>query len=444
MDRARQWFVSTLATNATLALLGLATGVLAARILGPSGRGELAAIQLLPQVLSGVALLGLAEALTYCVAREPSRAAGYIAAAVSMAAVSAVVFMSIGAMIVPQFLVGYSPEVIWAAQLYLAYFMVNAFIGLPHHALRGMGQFTAWNVLRVLPPAFWLMVLLIGWWAGDASAPDLALLYLGVLGILFFPFAAVLKNRIVGLYVPAKSSCAHLFRIGLPSAAATVPQAVSARMDQLVIAGSLPPESLGLYAVSAACAALANPLTSALASLIVPLVASRAQSPEQIRVLAGTVRIGVFVALVAGLCVAIATPMLLRHVFGQQFESALPAALVLVAASTIGATNGLIEEGFRGLGRPEFVMRAHVIGALAGGGAVLTLVGPLGIVGAAIGAVCTATVISLALLVQGTRVLGLAPTELMILRRDEAGRLLSAVSRLISEGIAWMFGGKRK
>lgn len=444
MDRVKQWFLSTLTTNAILAILGLGTGVLAARILGPSGRGELAAIQLLPQVLSGVALLGLAEALTYCAAREPPRTAAYIAASVSLATASAIVFISVGLVITPYFLGGFSSEVIWAARLYLVYFLVNAFVGLPHHALRGVGQFTAWNILRVLPPLSWLMVLLVAWWVGEMSASAVALLFLAALWILFIPFSIVLKKRISGSYVPTRSSCARLIQIGLPSAVAALPQSLSARIDQLVIAATLSPESLGLYAVAAACAGVASPLTTSLAAMVVPLVASRQQSPEQTRVLTGTVRIGVFVALIAGLFVAIATPFLLNHVFGPQFEAALPAALVLVVASTIGASNGIIEEGYRGLGRPELVMRAHIIGALVGGVVVLTLVGRLGIVGAAIGAVCTSTVVSMTLLVQGKLVLGLTLSDLIFLRRGEAGRLLGAVSRLPLEGFAWMFSGKRK
>ena len=47
----------TAATNVILALLGLLTGILAARLLGPQGRGELAAIQAWPSFIATVAIL---------------------------------------------------------------------------------------------------------------------------------------------------------------------------------------------------------------------------------------------------------------------------------------------------------------------------------------------------------------------------------------------------
>ena len=46
------------------------TGALAARLLGPDGRGQLAAIQMWPNFLAAIANLGLPEALVYFSARS--------------------------------------------------------------------------------------------------------------------------------------------------------------------------------------------------------------------------------------------------------------------------------------------------------------------------------------------------------------------------------------
>jgi O-antigen/teichoic acid export membrane protein len=70
--------VLTAGTNAVLAMFGLVTGVLAARLLGPNGRGELAAIQTWPAVIATIAMLGMPETVYYA-ARESNRA-GLLAA----------------------------------------------------------------------------------------------------------------------------------------------------------------------------------------------------------------------------------------------------------------------------------------------------------------------------------------------------------------------------
>src|SRR2546427_12260714 len=65
--------LGTAGTNFILAALGLLTGVLVARLLGPRGRGELTAIQTWPSVIATASMLGLPDALVYFSAREPAQ-----------------------------------------------------------------------------------------------------------------------------------------------------------------------------------------------------------------------------------------------------------------------------------------------------------------------------------------------------------------------------------
>src|SRR5664280_3616409 len=84
-DRALR---STFATNAALAVLAVATGVLAARLLGPSGEGELTAIQTWPLLLGALAMLGLDSALVYFISRQPERGKQLTSTAVLIALLS--------------------------------------------------------------------------------------------------------------------------------------------------------------------------------------------------------------------------------------------------------------------------------------------------------------------------------------------------------------------
>ena len=66
------------ATNVAIAAMGIVTGVVAARLLGPRGRGELVAIQTWPLFIAGIAMLGTPEALAYYSARSPTDAGRYV------------------------------------------------------------------------------------------------------------------------------------------------------------------------------------------------------------------------------------------------------------------------------------------------------------------------------------------------------------------------------
>ena len=77
--------VMTAGTNLVLASLGLVTGILAARLLGPVGRGELAAIQTWPSVMATIAMLGLPEAVVYFSAKEREQSGRYLGSAMVLA-----------------------------------------------------------------------------------------------------------------------------------------------------------------------------------------------------------------------------------------------------------------------------------------------------------------------------------------------------------------------
>src|SRR4051812_40976712 len=80
-DVARS-IAETAITNVALGGLGIATGVIVARWLGPVGRGELAAIQMWPSAMATIAMIGLPEALVYFSAKHPSQSREFLITAV--------------------------------------------------------------------------------------------------------------------------------------------------------------------------------------------------------------------------------------------------------------------------------------------------------------------------------------------------------------------------
>src|SRR5713101_7310699 len=72
----------TFLANIALYVLAAATGPLTARLLGPEGRGALAAIQLWPGAIAMFAMLGLPESIVYFSAREPNRAGQWLTTSV--------------------------------------------------------------------------------------------------------------------------------------------------------------------------------------------------------------------------------------------------------------------------------------------------------------------------------------------------------------------------
>lgn len=406
-------FVLTAGTNVLLASLGVVTGILAARLLGPDGRGELAAIQLWPSFIGTVAMLGLPEALTYFCAREPAKAGQYLGSAMSLALLSSFVFVASGYAAMPVLLSGQSREVVEAARWYLLLVPLYALVGLPYHPLRGLHDFARWNLLRVLPALGWLAILLVAWWVGPREPSTLAMTYLGVLAALFFPVAAVVYDRVPGPYTPDFQAWKSMMRYGLPCAATSVPQMLNYRLDQMVMAALLPPPSLGLYVVAVSWAGALTPLLAALGSVLFPRVASERNADGQVAALAQGGRLAVLAACAIGIPLVLASPWGVPFLFGPEFAAAAPAASILVVASAVAGINLVLAEGLRGSGRPAAVLRAELAGIAVTLGALLTLLPRLGILGAALASLLGYSAVAIALVRQALARTTITPWKML-------------------------------
>ncbi len=374
----------TVATNVLLAMVGLFTGVLAARLLGPTGRGELAAIQMWPSFIATMAMLGLPEALVYFCAREPDRAGRYLGSAVTLALVSSLPFTTAGYFLVPVLLAAQPAEVVAVSRWYFLLVPLFALVGLPYHPLRGRQDFVRWNALRLLPSLGWVLVLVLAWTLGLAKPRWLAGAYLVMLATLFLPVMSVVRDRIPGPYRPGVREWVCLVQFGLPSFASGLPQMLNYRLDQMVIAAFLPASALGLYVVATSWGNIAAPLLSAIGSVVFPRVAGEREGLKRAHVLGQAIRVTVLVSLMVGTCLLLVTPCGLPWLFGAKFREAVSAALILVMAGSVWGLNQVMEEGLRGLGRPTAVLWAESTGLGVTAFFLWLLLPRLGLVGAAL------------------------------------------------------------
>ncbi len=421
-------FAVTAGTNFVLAFMGLATGVAAARLLGPQHRGELAAIQLWPSFIATIAMLGLPEAIVYFSAREPENAGRYLGSAMALALVASLPAVAIGYMVLPVVLTAQSAMVVDGATRYLLVVPLFALIGLPYHPLRGQGDFFAWNVLRLVPALGWLGVLGAAWWLGRAEPRFLAGSYLLVLAVLVLPVAAVVRRRVRAPYRPQLALWRPMLRYSLPSLASIVPQVLNLRLDQIGTAALLSAESLGLYVVASGWSSAINPVLGALGAVLFPRVAAQASRDGQMEALAQGCRAGVLMATALAVAGLLVTPWLLPVLFGAKFVTAVPIASILLVAAALGGINVVMQDGLRGLGRPTAVMWSEIGGLVVTAATLFPLLGRVGVTGAALSSVLGCGTVTALLVVQVRRVSGCTLHTLLCARGDE---IRSTWSRMV-------------
>jgi O-antigen/teichoic acid export membrane protein len=388
----------TLFANVVMAAISVATGALAAHLLGPPGRGELAAIQLLPSVFAVLAMVGMHEALAFSCAKERGRANVYLPTAIALAVAASLLFVAIGYVALPSFLRSSSSDVIEHSRRYLILVPLYALVMLPSHALRGTSQFGWWNILRVAPSIAWLAVLLLAMAARTTTAGALAdgnLVATAALGILVF---VVLRRSVRGPYRFEHAAARSLLRYGLPAAGAALPQMLNLRLDQLIMAGALSPRVLGLYVVAVSWSSAVYPVLFAIGMVLLPRVAGTGEEAARHQVLARAVRVGAWAAIGTVCVVALITPIAFRVLFPSSFAEAIPAAVVLVAAAGLYGFNFILAEGVRGLGQPKVTLYSELVGLAVTGLALAAFLNWLGIMGAAVSAAAGYSAVTTALL----------------------------------------------
>lgn len=352
----------TFLTNAFLALIGFLTGLLVARILGPGGRGELAAIQTWPTLLATLAMLGAPDALVYFSARQPARAASLLVTSIFIGLLACVPAAALGYLGLPFLMASQSESVVAAARAYLWILPLFAVVGMLVHPLRGRNDLIAWNFVRSLPGLMWLVVLLLGMAGRQTSAINYSRWYLIGMALLFIPMALVVKQRIRGPYQPSIRDVRPILVYGLPSVLSEFPSTLNLKLDQMLMVGLLNPELLGFYVVAVAWSGAVLPVLSALPAVIVPKVAGSPDQAEQLNSLAQMTRLGSLLALAFALVFAALAPLAIPLFFGPEFKSAVPAAMILSIGVTFLSLNQMLASGLMGLGKPRMVLFAQTIG----------------------------------------------------------------------------------
>ncbi len=416
----RRGVAVTLLGSGLIALVGIATGTLAARLLGPLGRGELAAIQLWPGIVASIGMLGMPEALVYFAARKPAVAGSYTTSAVSLALFGCTPLVIAGYVAMPILLHAQDASTIAAARWYLLIAFGYVFAAIPHAVLRGIGDFAWWNAMRLVPTAVWVAALGGALLLNRADAEFIAGANLLLISLVAVPIMLLtIVHRVPPPYAPVPGDWRPMVRFGLPSALTNVPNMLNLRLDQMLMAAILPAEMLGLYVVAVVWSLSLSPCLGAVATTLFPHVASHAGSERQHRAFVDVVKLSGTAALLGTASLALVTPWILPVIFGSEFVSAVPAALTLVFAAAALGFNQVLEEGLRGLGSPTSVLWSEVGGLVISVALLVLLLRPLGIMGAALASLCGYVSVTALLLRSARHIIGLPLSEIVIPRRRE-------------------------
>ena len=374
---------STLGAQIFILLLGASTGVMSARLLGPQGRGELAAAILWPSALLVLGSMGLNQSMVFHTGRRLFPASEIWTGGIVLAALRSAVVILAGLVVLPLVLRTYPRVVQISALALLLTTPIWILSGCAGSLLQGRLKLAIFNATRAATPLFY------------AAALGLVML------LRKADLAYVVVAQIFGLVAGAGvtlgllqkdgrprlawngAACRALAKYGLKTQFESVNTYINQRADQLLLSLFVPPRELGLYVVAVTLSSVVAFFPQAM-GIVTLANGSNLPPVEAKQTIAHSFRLSFVWLFVTCAAIFVVAPWLVTFLFGARFAGAVLACRILLPGTLFLGLRQVLYEGARALGRPAVPSYAE------GFGTVVTIVGlslllpRFGFVGAAI------------------------------------------------------------
>ena len=359
-------FASTFASTGLIQVIGVITGVLTARLLGPAGKGDLATVFWLPGLVTAAGILALPQAVAFQVSRYPENDKALTAAGFWLSLFWGMIAVAILYPLIPYILGANKQHLVDISRWFLLYLPL-AFCGLTLLGIdQGRQTFTRYNLFRLLPTFFFITGILFLWLMGRANITTIVLSNLiaqlvatwiraSVAGKELFPHSLslwlttakqVLKSGVV-FHLPALASIILL------------------RADMALLIHMVSAEEIGYYSVAMAVSMGQLGVATSIVQVGFPKVAAH-KSNEALEMLLRQFRLAQPVVFSVALVVALSSPWIIRYLFGSAFMPAVLPTLILIMAIALWGLNQILDNGLRAAG-------FGIYGAIANGAGLVIL-----------------------------------------------------------------------
>jgi O-antigen/teichoic acid export membrane protein len=338
-------------------------GIILARVLGPTIRGEYAAITAWFGVAQMVGGMGQPAALCFYVARDPGQAPDYVATSRAMMLMTAALALTAGMLFAPVLADGRAGVATGYRIAFGA--CIISFVAASYTFSLQAWDLHRWNVVRLIQPVLGLIAIVALWRLRQLS------LHTALVAIVVAMFLqlgwAYRCCRQTGL-APGRAHirlARPLGAYGVAQIAAVAPAALNAQLDQLVLSQTVPPADLGRYAVAVSLTLLPIPLVSAIGNVAFPRLAAQQTVTDATRKLQRIAVLG-SAGLATGMLVplALAAYWLVPLVFGARYSGAVPLLWILTPGAVFLACGQVVGDLLRGRNRPIVVAWAQGLAAI--------------------------------------------------------------------------------
>lgn len=424
--------VHAFGVNIFLLPLGIATSVLIARTVGPTGKGSLDLIIATAALLAMVLSMSLPQGVTFVVA-QGKVAANVIASQlifVSMlqACVALVLLVLLSFTSYFQlFLPNWGLWILGGVVLYVWVDLITKFwaailIGQQQIAIVNNTEFVG----RVTQ---FVSVFLLGG-ALYLAGKQLSVGFLFLVALSASVLISVLLLASLGFKFQLSRDLSGLkgaLAFAVPCYAANLAQFLNYKLDVFVVGFFAGAASVGRYTLAVSLGQLLWLMSNSVASVLLPKVAASTDDGGSIRHTAMVTRLSLWATALCGLALAVLATQAIPLLYGEAFRPSIMALIWLLPGIVVFSAANVLAAYIAGIGKPRLNLIVSGVSLIVTIGLDLALIPNLNIVGAAIASTVSYSLSALLLIVFFIRETGASVREVLLPTSGDVRMLVSAV-----------------
>ena len=424
--------VHAFGVNIFLLPLGIATSVLIARTVGPTGKGSLDLIIATAALLAMALSMSLPQGVTFVVA-QGKVAANVIASQlifVSMlqACVALVLLVLLSFTSYFQlFLPNWGLWILGGVVLYVWVDLITKFwaailIGQQQIAIVNNTEFVG----RVTQ---FVSVFLLGG-ALYLAGKQLSVGFLFLVALSASVLISVLLLASLGFKFQLSRDLSGLkgaLAFAVPCYAANLAQFLNYKLDVFVVGFFAGAASVGRYTLAVSLGQLLWLMSNSVASVLLPKVAASTDDGGSIRHTAMVTRLSLWATALCGLALAVLATQAIPLLYGEAFRPSIMALIWLLPGIVVFSVANVLAAYIAGIGKPRLNLIVSGVSLIVTIGLDLALIPNLNIVGAAIASTVSYSLSALLLIVFFIRETGASVREVLLPTSGDVRMLVSAV-----------------
>lgn len=351
--------IVTYVFSALALVANLVSGVVIARALGPDGRGISVALVTVSQLAGFLFAMGVAQSLSYFIARRPEDGPTLLTTWVLMLIPLTAIAIGITELLLPTIFAADDGQAVSLGRWFMFTIVLVIGLELNYGLLLGSHDFFVYNALRFAQPLLMAVSFAVLWWLDELTIES-ALIWSSAGTGLVLAVGLARAVRLIGVGPPDFGLGLSTLWYGVRGQGSTVASNVTARLDVAMLPAFVSAANVGLYSVATNVSLIIYQLSNTFAGLVLP---AAARDPERgpIKVV-GALWASLAIAAVLAAALALLARPLLGLVYGDDFREAAEPLLLLLPGAVLFAGSAILAAGVYAAGRPFTATLVQLLG----------------------------------------------------------------------------------